>query len=98
MLQADSGLLFVSLLRDAPRNLFGVVMLPNTLLLCCWRREGLFSVNGNLSVNKLFRCKLSDVGHLRISEDECHRNNHSFACLCVCTCVCGRLCFVHARL
>lgn len=98
MLQADSGLLFVSSLRDALRNLFGVVMPPNTWLLCCWCREGLFSVNGNLSVNKLFRCKLSDVGNLQISEDECHRNNHSSAHLSVRTCVCGRLCFVHARL
>ena len=99
MLQADSGLLFLSLLRDALRNLFGVVMLPNMLLLCCWCREKtFFSVNGNLSVNKLFQCELSNVGHLGISGDECHRNNHSPVCLCVCACVSGCLCSLHVRL
>lgn len=68
---------------------------------CCVvgaERGALCSDNGNLSVNKPFRRKLSNVGHLRISEDECCINNHLPACLCVCACVCGRWRFVHVRL
>ena len=78
MLQADSGLLFVSFLGDTLRNLFGVDKLPNMVQLCCAVQSRLFLANGSLSVNKLFQCKLSNVGHLRISDDECHRNNHGF--------------------
>ena len=47
-------------------------------------------------MNKLFQCKLSNVGHLRISGDECHRNNHGSVFLY--TFVCGRLCFKHGQL
>lgn len=55
--QADSGLLFMSLLRDALRNLFAVVMLPKYVAAVLWLQRGalFLSANGNLSVNKLFQ-------------------------------------------
>lgn len=42
-----------------------------------------FSANENLSVNKLFQCKLGNVRHLRISGHEFHINNHGPRCACV---------------